>query len=110
MSLKEFVLKKKPTSIILCLKRQDVEWYPSKLAKETDTSYVYVTNWLIELEKEGWVRFERKGRSKRVVLTENGGVIASLLDELVKKIDEKQKKNKQENSDEENAENTAGDI
>lgn len=100
MSFKDFILKKKPTNIILCLKRQDVQWYPSKIAKEADTSYVYVTNWLTELERQGWVRFEKKGRSKIVYLTDNGMVIASLLDELTKKIDEKQKLNKDKTDNE----------
>jgi len=86
MVMKRFVLKQKPVAVILCLKEAQEQWYPSKLAKYSGCSYVYVTGWLAELEKTGWVKFEKKGRLKSVSLTEQGRVVASLLDELVKKM------------------------
>ncbi|MFH0927670.1 MAG: hypothetical protein V1822_03760 [Candidatus Micrarchaeota archaeon] len=88
MAMRQFVLKRKPVAIILCLKDSDQRWYPSKIAKYSGASYVYVTNWLTKLETAGWVAFEKKGRLKAVSLTEHGKVIASLLDELVKKMDQ----------------------
>jgi ribosomal protein L12E/L44/L45/RPP1/RPP2 len=48
---------------------------------------VYVTHWLNKLEKAGWVKLEKQGRLKTVVATENGVAIASMLDELVHKMD-----------------------
>ena len=90
MAMRQFVMKRKPVAIVLCLKDSQQKWYPSKLAKYSGASYVYVTNWLSKLETAGWVRFEKKGRLKTVSLTEQGKVISSLLDELVKKMDEKQ--------------------
>jgi len=91
MVMKRFVLKQKPVAVILCLKEAQEQWYPSKLAKYSGCSYVYVTGWLAELEKAGWVKFEKKGRLKSVSLTEQGRVIASLLDELVKKMQTEKK-------------------
>ena len=99
MAMRQFILKRKPVAIILCLKDSQQSWYPSKLAKYSGTSYVYVTNWLSKLEAAGWVSFEKKGRLKSVVLTEQGKIIASLLDELTKKMDEKQKAHDEKKSD-----------
>jgi len=87
MSLRRFLLKEKPVSILLCLKDTSQSWYPSKLAKSSGASYVYVTHWLTRLEKAGWVKLEKKGRLKSVVASEAGLAAASSLDELVHKID-----------------------
>ncbi len=87
MAIRQFILKPKPTAIVLCLKDTSQTWYPSKLAQQSGASYVYVTHWLTTLEKAGWVRLEKKGRLKLVVATERGAAIASMLDELVKKIE-----------------------
>lgn len=95
--LKKFLLKIKPTTILICLKDTGQQWYPSKLAKQSDTSYVYVTTWLSKLEKTGWVKLEQKGRLKIVSLTEKGMTIAALLDELVKKADALEKAQEQTN-------------
>jgi DNA-binding MarR family transcriptional regulator len=73
--------------VLLALKDASVQWYPSKLAQASGASYVYVTQWLTKLEVGGWVKFERKGRQKIVVLTEKGAAIAQALDELSRKID-----------------------
>jgi len=86
MSLRRFLLKEKPAAILLCLKDTQQSWYPSKLAKYSGASYVYVTQWLTKLEKAGWVKLEKKGRLKNVVASESGLAIASSLDELVHKL------------------------
>ena len=87
MALRQFILKPKPTAVVLCLKDTQQVWYPSKLAHASGASYVYVTHWLNKLEKAGWVKLEKQGRLKVVVATENGVAIASMLDELVRKMD-----------------------
>ncbi|VVB57629.1 Uncharacterised protein [uncultured archaeon] len=87
MSLRQFLLKKKPTTLLLCLKDTGQMWYPSKLAQASGASYVYVTQWLDKLEKGGWVRMEKRGRLKAVVATEAGLSVASMLDEMVHKMD-----------------------
>ena len=87
MSLRRFLLKEKPVAILLCLKDTQQAWYPSKLAKSSGASYVYVTHWLTKLENAGWVKLEKKGRLKNVVASEAGLAVASSLDELVRKLD-----------------------
>ncbi len=87
MGLREFLLKKKPVAILLCLKDTGQVWYPSKLAQASGASYVYVTQWLDKLEKSGWVRMEKRGRLKAVMATEAGMTVALLLDEMVHKMD-----------------------
>ena len=87
MGLRRFLLKPKPVAILLCLKDTHQIWYPSKLAKSSGASYVYVTHWLTRLEKAGWVKLEKKGRLKSVVASDAGLAAASALDELVRKID-----------------------
>ena len=97
MALRQFILKPKPTAVILCLKDTQQVWYPSKLAQASGASYVYVTHWLNRLEKAGWVKLEKQGRLKVVVATEQGVAIASMLDELVKKMDAHTAKSAQAN-------------
>lgn len=94
--LRQFLLKRKPSLIILCLKDNQKDWYPAKLASATGTSYVYVTNWLSKLEKEGWVKFEKKGKLKKIVLTEQGTIAAGALEELIKKSERKREEPKKE--------------
>lgn len=88
-SLKQFLLKGKPAAVLLALKDTSISYYPSKLAQISGASYVYVTTWLTKLEAAGWVKFERKGRQKAVVLTEKGMAAAQALEELVRKIEPK---------------------
>ncbi len=85
MSMQQFILKKKPVAIVLSLKDTSQSWYPSKLAKVSSASYVYVVNSLARLQEAGWVRFEERGRLKLVFLTERGLQAAAALDELVRK-------------------------
>jgi predicted transcriptional regulator len=93
MSMKHFLFKKKPSMLLLCLKDTSQAWYPSKLARSCNTSYVYVTHWIEKLEKQGWIKVERKGKLKNIIATEAGaGVIAS-LDELMRKINAFESKN-----------------
>lgn len=87
--LKGFLLKPKPTSVLLALKDTSTAWYPSKLAQVSGASYVYVTTWLTALEIGGWVKFERKGRQKSVILTDKGMAVAQALDELMRRTEQK---------------------
>ncbi|MCX8162944.1 MAG: hypothetical protein N3D10_00100 [Candidatus Micrarchaeota archaeon] len=99
MISKEF-LKLKPTAILLCLKDETKEWYPSKIAKYSGASYVYTTNFLEKLSSLGLVSLEKKGKEKVAKLTEKGKVIAGLIDEIEKRLKEqKQQEIKKEQKD-----------
>lgn len=87
--MKDILLRPKPCAILTLLKDNTQEWYPSKLAKMANTSYVYTTNLLSKFEDAGVVLFERKGRTKAVKLTEKGVSLSSALEELIRKAEPK---------------------
>jgi predicted transcriptional regulator len=64
---------------------KDNELYLSQIAKQTDTTYVYVTGLVHLLEKKGLAKIESKGKKKVAKLTEAGAELARLLDEIIKK-------------------------
>ncbi|MEM3362378.1 MAG: hypothetical protein QXV83_00525 [Candidatus Anstonellaceae archaeon] len=98
-------LKRKPTAILICLKDESQEWYPSKIAKYCGTSYVYATTFLEKLHKLGLVLIEKKGKEKTARLTERGKTIASLIEEINKQLDQqKQQELKKDQKNEQNIE------
>ncbi|MFH1520688.1 MAG: hypothetical protein ABID61_03525 [Candidatus Micrarchaeota archaeon] len=72
----------KPCRIMLTLRDSESSWHLSKLAKNTDTTYVYVTKLMTLLQKNGVVLIEAKGKKRIVKLTEKGMKIANTIDEL----------------------------
>jgi predicted transcriptional regulator len=77
----------KPCRIITLLKDTDNSWHLSKIAKNSDTTYVYVTKLISQMQKEGLVVIEVKGKKRMVRLTDRGIVIANLLQELMTRLD-----------------------
>ena len=57
-----FFLRKKPTDMILQLKRKHKFTYASVLAKEVDCTYSHTVRILQELEDRGLIIFKKKGR------------------------------------------------
>ena len=78
-------IKAKPTAMLLLLKDSSQQWYPSRLARESGSSYVHTVNLLSQLKKDGVVVAEKKGKQNIYRLTERGMQIAMALDELVKR-------------------------
>ena len=76
----------KPCRIMMLLRDTEGAWHLSKLAKSSDTSYVYVTHLVSELEKEGLVSIESKGKKRIVKLTEKGLAVANIIQELMTKL------------------------
>ncbi|MFH0737132.1 MAG: hypothetical protein V1827_00615 [Candidatus Micrarchaeota archaeon] len=72
----------KPCRIMLILRDGESAWHLSKLAKGSDTSYVYVTKLMSHLAKEGFVTIEAKGKKRMVKLTEKGMKVAKAIEEL----------------------------
>lgn len=85
--MKKLLLRLKPCNIVLALKDANQEWYSSKLAQKAGATYVYAAKLLTQFEKDGIVTFEKKGRTKRVKLTEKGISIANALEELGRKTE-----------------------
>jgi predicted transcriptional regulator len=76
----------KPCRIMMLLRDTEGAWHLSKLAKSSDTSYVYVTHLISELEKGGLVSIESKGKKRIVKLTEKGLAVANIIHELMAKL------------------------
>jgi len=85
--MKNLLIKTKPCAILLLLKDSQQEWYPSKLARASGTSYIHTVNFLANLRKFGIVSLEKKGRQNWYKLTEKGAYLALTLDDLVKKCE-----------------------
>lgn len=72
----------KPCRIMTLLRDSETSWYLSKLAKDSDTTYVYVTKLVTTLVEEGLMSVESKGKKRIVKLTEKGMTVAKAIDEL----------------------------
>jgi predicted transcriptional regulator len=85
--MKELFLKVKPSTVLLLLKDSQQAWYPSKLARASNSSYVHTVNLLSQLRKSNIVSLEKKGRQNYYKLTEKGAYLALSLDDFAKKCD-----------------------
>ncbi|MFP3949669.1 MAG: DUF6293 family protein [Candidatus Micrarchaeia archaeon] len=82
----EFLLRKEPAKVLLFLKGRESA-YLSEIARETGTTYVYVTNCISMLEEKGMVSVEPEGKKKMVKLTEKGMDIAAHIEEIRRRIE-----------------------
>ncbi len=80
----DIVLKTKPANVFLFLKSTESA-YLSEIAKETGTTYVYITNLISLLAEKQLVSVESKGKKKMVRLTEKGRGIAAEVEEIRRK-------------------------
>jgi len=80
----DIVLKTKPANVFLFLKGRESA-YLSEIARETGTTYVYITNFVSRLLENELVLVEPKGKKKMVKLTGKGREIASHLEEIRRK-------------------------
>jgi len=74
--------KPKPCRVMMMLRDGNSMWHLSKIARDSGTTYVYVTKLVSKLEKAGLLMTEPKGKKKMVRLTEKGLVIANAIGEL----------------------------
>jgi predicted transcriptional regulator len=72
----------KPCRILSLLRDSESTWHLSKIAKSSDTTYVYVTKLMSHLAKNGLVTIEAKGKKRVVKLTERGMRVAKAIEEL----------------------------
>ncbi len=72
----------KPCKIMLLLREPESSWHLSKLAKNSDSTYVYVSQLIPELAEKGLVTIESKGKKKMVKLTDKGMIVAKVIEEL----------------------------
>jgi predicted transcriptional regulator len=96
--MKNLFLKKKPCSILLLLKDSQQQWYPSKLARVSGSSYVHAVNLLSALKAFGVVTVEKTGKQNIYRLTEKGAYIALSLDDFSKKCESQEQEAKKPSS------------
>jgi len=80
-------VREKPARILITLKDANTSWHLSKIARSTETSYVYVTKFISDLSRKGIVTIESKGKLRIAKLTDKGVEIANLLEEIKKKLE-----------------------
>lgn len=81
------ILRDKPSKIFIALKDPNTQWYLSKIAKNTGTTYMFVTHLISNLQKSGFVTLETKGKKRMIKLTEKGEKVANLLEEIKKQFE-----------------------
>jgi predicted transcriptional regulator len=85
--MKNLIIRQKSSAVLLLLRDNSQKWYPSKLAKLSGVSYLYVTMLLSKFQAAGWADAKKEGRTKYFSLTDNGLAVASALDALQKKLE-----------------------
>lgn len=85
--LEDLFLREKPARILIGLKSsKNGSVYATLLSKEADCTYSHTIKILNLFKKMGIVKFEKKGRIKRVTLTDDGWDIAHNLEAITKKF------------------------
>lgn len=82
----DLFLRDKPARILLGLKTKEGSIYATILSKEADCTYSHTIKILNIFRDLGLVKFEKKGRIKKVELTEDGWDIAHKMDAVLKKL------------------------
>ena len=78
----EVFFRRKPAMILVALRKGGRSRYGSILAKEVDCTYSHAVKILKEMEKARLVTFEKQGRIKTIVLTDNGNRIAESIEKI----------------------------
>jgi predicted transcriptional regulator len=87
--LEDLFLREKPAKILMGLKtNRNAPVYATILAKESDCTYSHTIKILNVFKKLGIVKFDKQGRIKRVVLTDDGWDIAHNVEAMIKKFNQ----------------------
>lgn len=105
--LQDIFLREKPSRILLGMKTAKESVYATILSKEADCTYSHTIKILNMFKKLGIVHFEKKGRIKRVMLTDDGWDIAHNLEAMIKKFTQIEANAPEDNSKEEKREKKA---
>ena len=74
--------REKPAMMLVTLLNKSNNIYASNLAKVVDCTYSHVVNILQEMQKAGFVSFEKQGRLKVLTLTKKGQEVASYINKI----------------------------
>ncbi len=78
----EVFFRKKPAMMLVSLRKGGKNRYGSVLAKEVDCTYSHAVKILQEMEKAKLVSFEKQGRIKSILLTDNGNRVAEHIERI----------------------------
>src|SRR4030065_2479660 len=85
--LEALFLREKPARILMGLKTgKDKPVYATILAKESDCTYSHTIKILNAFKNLGIVKFDKQGRIKMVMLTDDGWDIAHNVEAMIKKF------------------------
>ena len=84
--LENLLLREKPAKILISMKTNKESVYATILSRETNCTYSHTIKILDVLQELNLVKFEKKGRIKKVILTDDGWDIAHNLEALTKKF------------------------
>jgi len=85
--LQELFLREKPARILMGLKTsRDAPVYATILSKESDCTYSHTIKILNLFKRLGIVKFDKQGRIKKVMLTDDGWDIAHNVEAMIKKL------------------------
>ena len=82
----DIFFRRKPTLMLVSLKKNMRMRYGSILAKEVDCTYSHAVKILQTLEELKLVVFEKKGRIKVIQLTKKGREVADAIENIQKLI------------------------
>lgn len=85
----DLFFRRKPSMMLLALKKMNKAKYGSVLAKEVDCTYSHAVKILQILEELSLVVFEKKGRIKIIKLTKKGMEIANRIEEIKALVENK---------------------
>lgn len=80
----ELFARKKPCMMMKVIRDQETGLHISKIAKGSDTTFVYTSRILAKLNGKGYVTIETSGKKRLVRLTDKGKKVANAIDELMK--------------------------
>ena len=78
----DLFFRRKPSLMLIALKKVSRAKYGSVLAKEVDCTYSHAVKILQTLEELGLVVFEKKGRIKIIRLTKKGTEVADNIESI----------------------------
>lgn len=76
------LFREKPAMMLVTLYNSEQEIYASSLAKQIDCTYSHVVKILQQMEKEGLVNFEKRGRLKVLTLTKKGKDVGDQINKI----------------------------
>ncbi len=86
-SIGTLLFKDKQVRILSLLTTQNREWHISDLAREANVTYLHTSKFIKKCEDYGIITSEKHGRTKKLVLTEKGILIARSVASIKERLE-----------------------